>query len=130
MKCIIAGSRTISDYSIIKQAIIASGWQSDITEVVCGDAKGADYLGEQWAKAHNIPVKHFPAKWNDISAKDAIVAENSYGKYDKRAGFRRNEEMGNYTDALIAIIANNSSGTSHMIEYMQKLGKKVYIWEV
>lgn len=130
LKCIITGSRTITNYNIIEKAINSSGWKDDIKEIVCGDAYGVDKLGEQWAISHNIPVKHFPANWSDITKSDAIIRENKYGKYNAKAGIIRNEEMGKYADILIAIIKDNSSGTKHMIEYMQSLNKKVYIWEV
>lgn len=130
MKCIIAGSRTMNDYSTLLKAIADSGWANDITEVVCGDAVGADSLGDRWAKEKNIPVTHFPADWKNIKGKDAIVRTNSYGKYNAKAGINRNEKMAKYADKLIAIIENGSRGTTHMIETMQKLDKDVYIWEV
>ena len=130
MKCIIAGSRSINDYSILLKAISDSGWADEITEVVCGDAVGADSLGDRWAKEKNIPVKHFPANWKNIKAKGAIVRINGYGKYNAKAGIDRNEKMAEYADKLIAIIENGSKGTIHMIETMQKLDKDVYIWEV
>lgn len=129
-KVIIAGSRTIHNRNLVSRAIIASGWKDEIGEVVCGDAYGVDKLGEEWANLHNIVVKHFPAKWDDLSHKDAIIKTNARGKYDSKAGMRRNEAMGKYADKLIAIIQDNSRGTSHMIEYMQKLEKPIYIWEV
>jgi hypothetical protein len=130
LRCIIAGSRNITDYNLVDKAIRSSGFSDKIIEVVSGKAKGADKLGEDWANAHNIPVKSFPAKWSDLSHKDAIIRENSFGKYDAKAGIRRNEEMGKYADALIAIIKDDSSGTTHMIEYMRGLGKLTYVWEV
>ena len=130
MKCIIAGSRTINDYSLLLKAIADSGWANEITEVVCGDAVGADSLGDRWAKEKNIPVKHFPADWKNIKTKDAIVRINSFGKYNAKAGIDRNEKMAKYADKLIAIIKDWSKGTTHMIETMQRLDKDVYIWEV
>jgi hypothetical protein len=130
MKCIIAGSRCISNYRLVEQAIEQSGWKDKITEVVCGDAYGVDKLGEKYADIHDISIKHFPAQWNDLSHSDAIIRENSYGEYDAKAGLRRNIAMGDYADALICVIKDDSSGSSHMIEYMQKLGKKVYIMEI
>ena len=43
MKTIIAGSRSITDIQLLYDAIRESGFQ--ITEVVCGEARGADRLG-------------------------------------------------------------------------------------
>ena len=62
MKVIIAGSRTISDYKLVVDAMQRCGF--DITEVVCGTATGIDRLGEQWAIANSIPVKAMPADWD------------------------------------------------------------------
>jgi hypothetical protein len=129
-RVIIAGSRSITNYQIVCRAIKESGWEEDITEVVSGKAKGVDKLGEDWAKAHNIPVKPFPAEWSKLDEPDAIIRENEYGKYDAKAGIRRNEKMAEYADALIAVIKDESSGTTHMIETMQKLDKKVSVWEI
>lgn len=110
MKVIIAGSRTITDYNLVVQAIKESGFT--ITEVVCGLAKGPDTLGEKYAIEHNIPIAYFPADWS--------------GK-GRAAGPLRNEQMGDYADALIAVYDGNSRGTKHMIYYSKKKGLLVYV---
>jgi len=58
-----------------------------------------------------------------------VVKENKYGKYNALAGFNRNQQMAEYADVLIAIIKNNSSGTRDMIDRMNKLNKKVYVYD-
>ena len=90
--------------------VAASGF--DITEVVCGMARGADTWGKQWAENLNIPVTLFPANWNT---------------YGKAAGSIRNKQMGDYADALIVFIYNNSRGSQNMLDYMTKLGKPTYV---
>lgn len=111
MKVIIAGSREITDKWSIVEAVGATDWI--ISEVVSGTAKGVDILGEEWAKIHKIPIKQFPANWD---------------KYGKAAGFRRNEEMAEYADALIAIWDGKSRGTLHMINSMVSRKKSVYVY--
>lgn len=111
MKVIIAGSRTISDRELVEAAIKASGFE--ITEVVCGMARGVDTVGLNWARDNNIPVKAFPADWE---------------KYGRAAGPIRNKQMAEYAEALIAIMAPNSRGTKNMIETAIKRGLK--LWEV
>ena len=109
MKVIIAGSRTFNDYDLLCETMSnlrVGGLVID--EVVCGGAKGADELGERWAKAVNIPIKYFYADWN---------------KYGKAAGPIRNEQMGNYADYLIAFWDGKSRGTKNMIDYIQSNGK-------
>ena len=125
MKVIIAGSRSVTNYECVKQAVTSSRFK--ITEIVSGHAEGVDKLGERYARENNIKLKVFEPDWKNIKTPGAIVKENSYGKYNARAGIDRNEEMGNYADALIAIIHDDSKGTSHMIEYMGKLGKKTHV---
>lgn len=116
MKTIIAGSRDINDYELVVAAIEQSGFT--ITEVVSGKARGVDTLGEAWAKIHNIPVKPFPAEWRPK------------GKLDKAAGIKRNINMGNYADALIAVWDGKSRGTEHMIRIATVKGLKVFVLKV
>ena len=55
MKTIIAGSRRITDYEIIKESIKESPYS--ISEIVSGGARGVDKLGEKWAWENNIPIR-------------------------------------------------------------------------
>lgn len=130
VKCIIAGTRSFKDYKTVVKAIEASGWAEDIKEVVCGMAYGVDELGFQWATENEIKIKEFPADWKNLKVEGAVIRENSYGKYNASAGRQRNEQMAEYADVLIAVIKDNSPGTTHMIECMKKLDKEVYVWEV
>lgn len=113
MKTIIAGSRSITDYSIVCRAIEAVPWE--ITEVVSGTARGVDRLGERWAKENNILLKKFPASW-DI--------------YGKIAGLVRNQKMADYANALLAVWDGKSSGTCDMIKRAEKHGLKVLIVDI
>lgn len=109
MKVIIAGSRSITDMQCVIFAIEKSGF--NITEVVSGTAKGVDTLGEKWALDNCIKVKKFPANWR---------------KYGNHAGGRRNFQMAEYADALIAVWDGRSNGTKNMINHAENLGIKVY----
>lgn len=111
MKTIIAGSRNIQDLRFVEQAIEESGF--NITQVVCGCARGVDDLGRKWAgNGNRIPVKLFMAKWN---------------KLGKSAGYIRNKQMAEYADALIAIWDGESKGTKHMIDLAKERGLKVFV---
>ena len=91
MKVIIAGTRK-KDYVIPSDGRkLLANLSPLITEVVSGNAKGADAQGELFAKKFCIPVKPFPAKW-----------KRPDGSTDYSAGPRRNSEMVKYADALIA----------------------------
>lgn len=110
MKVIIAGTRTVEDYALIVQAAERSGYE--ITEVVSGCATGVDRLGEQWARAHNIPIKEMPADWS---------------RYGNSAGPYRNRAMADYADAAIIVWDGQSRGTRNMIENMIRRKKPYYI---
>lgn len=110
MKVIIAGSRSITNIDRIPVAVAKSTF--DITELVCGMAHGVDTLAYVWAKRNRIPIKEFPADWKH---------------FPRSAGYKRNEEMAIYADALIAVWDGNSKGTNHMIAIMKIHGKPVYI---
>lgn len=101
MKVIIAGSRNITSLNVVRKALDDSGF--NVTEIVSGCARGVDTIGEIIAKERGIPVKKFPAKWDELG---------------KKAGVVRNTEMGDYADALVAISLNQSKGTRHMVNYM------------
>jgi len=111
MKLLIAGSRDINIEPTELEQIISQHYNvNEITEVVCGMAKGVDMSGYKWAKTKKITVKEFKPDW-------------SIGKV---AGILRNKDMGDYCDAGI-VIYNGSKGSQHMIDYMKKINKTVYI---
>lgn len=109
MKTIIAGSRSITNYKVVEEAIKESGFT--ITEVVSGCARGVDRLGESYGLNNDIPIKKFEPDW-------------SLGKI---AGILRNKRMGDYAIALIAIWDGESTGTKHMIDYAKKKGLVVFV---
>lgn len=108
MKVIVAGSRSIMDYSLVRGAIEESGFQ--ITEIVSGGARGVDQLGERYAEEHGIPIRQFKPNW----------------KLGRHAGFKANSQMVEHSDALIAIHDGESKGTMDTIRKMRKAGKRVH----
>lgn len=112
MRVIVAGSRTITKYSVIAQAIEESPFAKMITEVVHGCCRGVDREAERWARANQRKVKGFPAQW-DIN--------------DKAAGPMRNEKMAAYAYALIAIWNGSSRGTRDMINKALDHGLHIYV---
>ena len=110
MRTIVAGSRDIQNYSVVCDAVGASGFE--ITTVISGEARGVDLLGERWGREHNVPVEGFPADWK---------------RHGKKAGVLRNIQMLENADALIAIWDVKSKGTKHMIDVATMKGLKVYV---
>lgn len=113
MKVIIAGSRSIRSYNIVKEIIRSSGFH--ITEVVSGMAKGIDRLGVRYAIENSIPIKLFP------------ISKEDWKNKGKAAGPFRNRLMGDYAEALIAIWDGHSSGTKDMIEYARGKGLQFFV---
>lgn len=114
MKTIIAGCRGFNDYNLLKEKVDYYRKDHVISEVVSGTARGADYLGEEYANENGIPIKSFPADWEN---------------YGKAAGPIRNRQMAEYADVLIAVWDGKSKGTNNMIIEMNKLMKPVFlIW--
>jgi hypothetical protein len=114
MRCIIAGSRDFTDQEIVDDAMEECGFTSEITEVVCGMARGVDTLGLAWANQRNVWVARYPAKW---------------GIHGNRAGLIRNEEMAQNADALVAI-PGAGPGTKHMISMARKYDLRIFVFHV
>jgi len=112
MKVIIAGSRDFNDYKTLCQVCDYMLSKSENIEIVSGTARGADKLGEKYAIDRLLVLKEFPADWNT---------------FGKSAGYRRNEQMAKYADALIAFWDGKSKGTEHMINLAKKYNLKIKI---
>lgn len=130
MKTIIAGSREFNNQNIMNEYILRliNEYNIKITEVISGTASGADKCGEKFANINNIPIKYFPAKWNDLTVEPCSIGYNKNGKYNKLAGHNRNKEMAEYGEQLIAFSVNNSSGTKNMIGLANKNNLKVIVF--
>lgn len=106
-KVIIAGSRGFSNYKLLKEKCneyLREKRKEYNIIIISGGARGADTLGEKYAQDEGFSLEVFSANWN---------------KFGKSAGFRRNEQMAEVADALIAFWDGKSHGTKHMIEIME-----------
>ena len=100
MKLIIAGSRTFTDYKKLCEVCNQILQDQNNIEIVSGAYyRGADKLGEKYAIEKGFKLTKFPADWN---------------KFGRAAGPKRNEQMANYADALIAFWDGKSKGTNNM----------------
>ena len=115
MRLIIAGSRGITDYELVKDKVDKITQDVEVTLVLSGRARGVDRLGEKWARMHDIDVMQCPAQWDT---------------YGRSAGYKRNVMMAQNADALIAFWDGESKGTKHMIDTAREYGLKVRIVRV
>ena len=116
LKLIIAGGRDFNDYQMLisKLTTLADGIYADrAISIVSGMAHGADALGVRFAMENDVKLYEFPADW---------------ARYGKRAGFIRNEQMGNFADALLAFWDGESSGTRNMIHFMAASEKPYHVY--
>ena len=118
-KIIIAGSRGFDNYSYLKRRMNLLLHEKTKTHeiiIVSGGAKGADSLGEKYARLKGYEVERFIPDW---------------GKYGKPAGPIRNSEMAKYADAAVVFWDGKSTGSNDMINKMRNLEKplKVYLFE-
>jgi hypothetical protein len=114
MKTIIAGGREVSrsdGMTLVSEAIAASGWAPEISEIVHGAFSGIDLAAAAYCTGM-WPVKTFRADWR---------------RYGKPARSMRNYQMAQYADALIAIWNGKSRGTVDIITTARGLGLKVFV---
>lgn len=125
LRVVIAGSREFNDFSMlvskctdILSSIANTNKDIDKVRIVSGTARGADQLGEQYAKLVGYELSQFPADWNGLG---------------KRAGYVRNAEMAKFAveddnyGMLIAFWDGKSRGTKHMIDLANKHGLEIHI---
>lgn len=105
-KIIVAGSRNFQDYTLLKQKLDHILKNLDGIEIVSGNARGVDRLGERYAQEKRYRLKLFPANW---------------AKYGKSAGYRKNLVMQNYATHVVCFWDGKSKGTKHMIDISKNL---------
>lgn len=82
------------------------------TEIVSGGAKGVDKCAKEYAKINNIKLTEFLPK---------------YEKYGRAAPLKRNLQIIDYADMLIAFWNGKSKGTKHVIDSCKKKNKPIKI---
>ena len=106
-KIIIAGSRDFSSFKTLENfcnTVIPSGVE---VTIISGGARGADRLGERYARKYNYSLQIYPAEW-DV--------------YGRAAGPIRNEQMASVATHLIAFWDGSSRGTQNMINLAHRYG--------
>lgn len=107
-RVIIAGTRTFTDYTLLQREcnhLLSEKQCTHNIVVVSGTARGADTLGERYARERGFQLRRFPADWD---------------KDGKKAGMLRNYRMADNADALIAFWDGTSRGTANMIDIARK----------
>lgn len=103
MKVAVIGSRDL------KIDNLAQFLPSDTTEIVSGGAKGVDSCARDYALKNNIKLKEFLPK---------------YDSYGRVAPLKRNIEIIEYADYVLAFWNGKSRGTYFVIKECAKRGRK------
>ena len=117
----IAGSRAITDYNALIMAIEGAKSMNIIPsayryEIISGGAVGVDMLARRYALEWQLPLIELKPQYN--------------GPKDPEAPLRRNKDIADKADILIAVWNGISTGTAHMISCMHELHKPYYIHKV
>ncbi len=109
MKIAIIGSRNLTINNLEKYI------PASVTEIVSGGAKGIDTCARKYAQANNIKLTEFLPQYN---------------KYKKSAPLKRNLQIINYADIVIAFWDGKSSGTAYTIDNCKKINKEVIVYRL
>lgn len=107
MKVAVIGSRGLEVKSLEKYL------PCDTTEIVSGGAKGIDTCAENYAKQKGIPIKVFLPE---------------YQRYGRVAPLKRNLQIIDYADLVLAFWDGKSHGTKYVIDKCKEKGKKVKVF--
>ena len=107
MKLAIIGSRNLAVENLEKYM------PENVTEIVSGGARGIDTCAREYAIRNEIKLTEFLPE---------------YSKYGRVAPLKRNEQIAEYADEVIAFWDNKSRGTEYTIRYFEKLNKNVRIF--
>lgn len=109
MKIAVIGSRCIQ-ISDIKEYI-----PDGATEIVSGGAKGVDMCARTYAQRNGLILTEFLPEYN---------------KFGRAAPLRRNLQIIDYADVVIAIWDGKSKGTAYVIEQCKKQNKPIKVYKV
>lgn len=112
----IIGSRTFKNYWYAKKRIleILDSENIEPSRIISGGADGSDKIAEMFADEYGFGI-------------DVIVPDWSIGKY---AGLKRNTEIVEKSDCVIAFWDFKSRGTLDSINKAKKLNKPLYIVDI
>lgn len=99
-KVLVCGGREFDDLTTLYSIMDGLHEMYNITEVIHGDARGADRLADQWAKERGIKVTAYAANW---------------AKHGKAAGPKRNNTMLKQKPHLVVAFPGGT-GTADMVK--------------
>lgn len=117
-RLIVAGGREITDRGFVfgeLDRLTGNLLKENVVTEVCGEARGVDVIGREWAELKGLVVDSFPANWD---------------AHGKAAGMMRNKLMANHGTHLVAFWDGESRGTKQMIDVARSFGLVVRVVKV
>ena len=106
MKVAVIGSRGLEPDNIDRYL------PQGVTEIISGGAKGVDTKAAEYAECHGIKL---------------TVFKPNYTKYRKGAPLKRNIQIIEYADVVVALWDGESSGTKSVIDECRRRNKKITV---
>lgn len=110
VKLAVVGSRSFSDYEFMKSIL---AWH-DCWQIISGGASGADRLAKRYAAEHGKEYVEFLPQWN---------------RYGRSAGYKRNVQIVNAAEEVVAFHDGKSKGTQHTIDIAEEYNKPIYVYK-
>ncbi len=107
MKIAVVGSRRL------KVNDLGRYLPAGVTEIVSGGARGIDTCAREYAEKNRIKLTEFLPQ---------------YEKYGRSAPLKRNLQIIDYADLVLAFWDGNSKGTKYIIEQCKKQNKEIKIF--
>ena len=102
MKLLIIGSRSIKAFDLSPYI------PATVDTIISGGASGIDCLAEQYAASHRL---------------SKYIMRPQYDLYGRAAPLKRNEQMVDVADYVLAIWDGHSKGVQYTLKYIQKKQK-------
>ena len=106
MKIAVIGSRELKVNDLEKYLPVG------VTEIVSGGAKGVDTCAREYANTKGLKLTEFLPEYN---------------RYGRGAPLKRNLQIIDYADEVLAFWDGRSRGTKYVIEQCKKRNKKVTV---
>lgn len=112
MRVLVCGGREFDDWRLLDNVLREVHQVRQISCVIEGEAKGADFLARVWAKYMDIPLDPYPADWKT---------------HKHYAGPIRNQYMLDHGKPEYAVAFPGGSGTRDMITRLNASSVPVWI---
>lgn len=115
MRVLISGGRDFSDRALLFRTLDRIHALKPITVLIHGAARGADSIGDEWARLRGVTPEPYP------------VTPEEWTFYGKRAGHRRNAQMLEAGPRLLVAFPTGGPGTRNMIQQAKEAGLPLWV---